>query len=288
MLAPITMTDETRRSLTVGIVTIRERFQLMRRLLKSVFEQDYPSTKLEVLLVPNMESGEWHLLANALGELNHPNLRVLPAKKRTLGAARNEILEEAQGEILLFLDDDCWLPDRAHLSRRETLHRLHPDRVIGGKYASDPTGDRRNFYNEICNLWFDLDVQGWKLLGGNISYPMNLVRQHQASFDSQQDHGGNENPMNLMLWNRGVGFHKAESLTVGHEESLSLVHLGKKAFRQGRARALENRPPKSRPTVGRLVKTALQHGFKWGHVGFFCLGEIGYVSKKLEKFFPER
>ncbi len=269
---------------SIGIVTIRARFQLLRRLLKSLKEQNYPQDRLEILLVPNMAALEWKILAEALGDLATPALRVLDAHHRTLGAARNEILISAKGSLLLFLDDDCWLGDLAHLSRRETLHNLHPSTVIGGRYVTPPENLARNFYNELCNLWFEFDEQGWKMLGGNTSYPLDLIRQHQFTFDSERDYGGNENPLNLNLWKARVSFLKSESLGVLHEENLGLVDLGRKAFRQGSARALEARDGKSRPALLKLLNAAYEKRFRLSQAaGFFLAGEMGFLSAKIAK-----
>ena len=96
---------------TVCIVH-HERPELVRMAVDSVLAQDYPA--LEAVLVDDgsQSTGALRALERLEGEFAERGWRVMRQDNRYLGAARNTAVAAAQGEWLLFLDDDNLLfPD---------------------------------------------------------------------------------------------------------------------------------------------------------------------------------
>ena len=109
---------------TVCIVH-HERPELVRMAVDSVLAQDYPAIEA-VLVDDGSESAEALAGLDALkAEFRERGWCVLRQENRYLGAARNAAAAAAQGEWLLFLDDDNVLfPDAVFTSRaRRTLLR---------------------------------------------------------------------------------------------------------------------------------------------------------------------
>jgi GT2 family glycosyltransferase len=108
--------------LTVLTATL-DRRELLGRLLESLGNQDAPEDSFDIVVVDNgSRDGTWEWLQR----LSIPNLRVLREEKRGAAAARNRGLREAQGERVLFLDDDMEpAPDlvRRHLD----AHQFAPE-----------------------------------------------------------------------------------------------------------------------------------------------------------------
>jgi mycofactocin glycosyltransferase len=94
-------TDEYTPSVTV-IVPTRDRKNELGECLESVFSQDYPKDRLEVIVVDDGSQDDTRGL-----------LRTLPCKiishgeSRGQSYCRNRGAEAAQGEILAFIDSDC-------------------------------------------------------------------------------------------------------------------------------------------------------------------------------------
>ncbi len=277
--------------ISIGVVTIRERLQGLRRLLKSLHTQEYPKELIQIILVPNMDSREWALLSQALESEFLIGVQILEAHARVLGAARNEIIDCADGEVLLLLDDDCWIEDSRHLSRRSRLHELHPETVIGGYYNDDASVASDHFYNDLCNTWVEMDPQGWKCLGGNTSYPLEVLKNSGARFNDHHAYGGNENILNLKLWKQKIRFYKTRSVSVGHQDPSRFSKVLKKAVLQGRARAHEDRDAGDRPELRSLAKSLFDKVLKkkrpLKHLSYYLLGEIAYFSESLSETLTE-
>ncbi|HZL89048.1 MAG TPA: glycosyltransferase [Pirellulaceae bacterium] len=86
------------------IIPVRNDAQRLAVCLASLRQQDYSADRCEVIVVDNGSSDESRDVARAYGArvLYYPNLRV--------GALRNRGVEQAQGEILAFVDSDHEVP----------------------------------------------------------------------------------------------------------------------------------------------------------------------------------
>jgi GT2 family glycosyltransferase len=110
------------------IITLR-RAALLRETLRAVQRQTRPPD--EVVVVDNGPDAETEAVAREFG------VRHVPEPRRGYGSARNRGLEEARGEVLYFLDDDCVAaPDWAE-RLYEALDRAD---LAGGSRVSGRTG----------------------------------------------------------------------------------------------------------------------------------------------------
>src|SRR5690242_2561418 len=115
--------------------------------------QTVPHASYEVLVVDNNSADDTQAVLKAKSAA-YRNLRVFSQAKRGAAATRNVGIQEAKGDIVLFIDDDIFAEPNlieAHLD----YHRKHPNSSIVGdvvstwEQASDPflryLRDRRIF-----------------------------------------------------------------------------------------------------------------------------------------------
>lgn len=103
----------------------------LKRLLRSIAEQDYPHDRFECILV---DDGSTVDLGDVLSEFAHGSIHISYSKTshRGVAAARNQALNSITGDIVLFTDDDCVL-DRSVLSK---LNRAYQNETVDGVYGS--------------------------------------------------------------------------------------------------------------------------------------------------------
>ncbi len=89
--------------LSVIICTYNPRKDYMQRTLDSIKKQDYPQSKFELLIIDNASKEN---LKDTLDLTWHSNAQVIRENKLGLTPARLRGIKEAQGEIILFIDDD--------------------------------------------------------------------------------------------------------------------------------------------------------------------------------------
>jgi glycosyltransferase involved in cell wall biosynthesis len=92
------------------------------------------STDYEVLVADNGSVDRTRLIAEEQGA------KVVFCDGLTVGAARNRATEEADGEVLVFLDADMQLLEGWWPALQRLLYELHTDsrRVVGGSVAAPP------------------------------------------------------------------------------------------------------------------------------------------------------
>ena len=113
---------------TVAINT-RNRADLLGTALQSIFSQQVDAS-VEVLVVDNDSTDGTAALVQSLCS-DHPNLRYVMEKRLGVGAARNRCMREAQGHVVVFVDDDATLMD-GYLARLCAVWEMHQPDAAGG------------------------------------------------------------------------------------------------------------------------------------------------------------
>ena len=232
--------------LSLIIPTHQRAFQV-EKLLKSISKQDFPPEKMEVLLISNfkdkllrMKVLDW--------EKTFLNFKYKEVGLKSVNKARNMGIRFARGDILYFLDDDCFLPHEQHLKNIVQAHENHPESAgIGGPYKTE--GNLRGmekFYHESSELWLDkasrsskfiafggikqAGHQSSQLLGGNASYKK-FIFEKGYYFDPAIVFGGSEESFNNSI--KKYGLIRDENLWVYHHLQLKGFDFIKKSFKQG-------------------------------------------------------
>lgn len=102
---------------------------LLKEAVSCLFDQTLPKDQYEVIVV---DDGSTDGTADMIAALKSPiNLVFIRQEKEGLAAGRNKGIRKAQGEIILFIDDDV-LADRRLLEEHVYSHERYPNSVIKG------------------------------------------------------------------------------------------------------------------------------------------------------------
>lgn len=209
------------------------------KLLESIFAQDFPSNDYEVLIVFN------RLPQKLLTPQDFPQcdkVRWLTAPEIGVNAARNTGIRAAQGDILLFIDDDILLTNLQYLKTLHRLHVTHPQqKSIGGPYLLP----QQNFTASYWSWAYHTIIEDWMLsqkissdysrtlLGGNASYKK-IVFSDGSCFTPSIRYGGSETPFNENIFTKYGPHLYSPLLVLTHQSRISFWIFIKKAYLQGR------------------------------------------------------
>jgi glycosyltransferase involved in cell wall biosynthesis len=186
----------------------------------------------QVIVVVNPMTNEYRKLAEQFPEIVWTSIQAA-----NVSQARNHGAKIAQGDVLLYLDDDCLVTNKELLRLHLELHQLYPDAIaMAGGYELESTESIvTTVYHLIQMKWFysglrqdGIIVNG---LGGHISYKKKAFLL--AQFHSEISFGGSENYFHQQLYRCGERMRCAPDLFVQHHSEISFFSFLRKAFLQG-------------------------------------------------------
>jgi glycosyltransferase involved in cell wall biosynthesis/peptidoglycan/xylan/chitin deacetylase (PgdA/CDA1 family) len=197
--------------LSIVIPTHNRGDVLLPRTLPAIFEQDFPADEYEAIVVVD---GSTDSTAEALRRLQPPcTLRVIEQPKRGPSAARNKGIRAANGDLLLFLDDDVICGPRL-LQRHVAAHTAPGPAVVYGRIFV-ASGTPASVYKCAVESWYQkyyglLDSQnglkwpGDDYLISNSSVPRAALLAC-GGFDEDMP-AKEDYELGLRLWKAGVRF----------------------------------------------------------------------------------
>lgn len=119
----------------------------IKRCIDSILRQTV--TDFEIIIVDDGSSDNGPTI---ISEINHPSIRLVKQPNQGVSCARNRGIEEAQYDIIAFIDaDDMWT--ETHLEDILHLHSKYPDcGVFGTSYTIQNNG--KTIYPNITNIDF--------------------------------------------------------------------------------------------------------------------------------------
>lgn len=153
------------------------------------------------------------------------------------GISRESEILKSEGDWLLFLDEDCRLPDPDFLQRFRNLTSRFPDVVVwGGLYLSPPSSSYSvRAYNELCNFWVLLSQQKNQfnnLLGGCLALHVPKVTPVLKS--NPIFWGGEDTFLLRGLQAHGLNCRLSKDISVYHQpDSQSLTKIWSRGFLHG-------------------------------------------------------
>jgi len=165
---------------TVGIPTL-EREAVLLDTIEMVLGQDYKD--FEVIVADQTVEHQPEFLNQVKSMVERDKrLRYFLIQPQNLPAARNFIIAETKGQLVLFLDDDVKLkPD--FISRHVALHRQHPEaRVVVGRInqKSLPPSSRPLYFDKygLPQGTFNSPANepATTINGANLSLPTNVIK----------------------------------------------------------------------------------------------------------------
>jgi len=125
------------------IIPTRNRADILRDTLPIFLDQDLGGSDYEVVIVDDDSPDDTEAVLDAFRE--HPRLRTWKLAREgtsAMGRARNHAIRAARGEVLVFVDDDCFVA-RDFLKMHLEAHRGDDKVVATGPiiYIHEPPGD---------------------------------------------------------------------------------------------------------------------------------------------------
>lgn len=184
------------------IVCTHNRSKHLENCLQKIARQDYPTNKLEVLVIDNNSSDNTRVLVeetckNYPFELNY-HLEI----PLGLSYARNTGLRKAKGEILIYLDDDAFPENKDWIKKIVAAYKENPGVAAAG--------------GEILPIWPKGKAPSWlaKLLQGPLSIsPQGIERNSIANYKN-------------LPWGANISFRKSTLKELGLSFDTNLGRVG--------------------------------------------------------------
>jgi glycosyltransferase involved in cell wall biosynthesis len=139
--------------LTVGICTKNSEATL-RNTLGSVAYQDFPLGSIEIIIVDGVSTDKTLKFANDFLQETKIKGRIFYDKGAGLGAARQIVLDNAQGDFILWLDSDVVIVYDFIKQQLSLLRKRPTAGLIRGRcYFTES----KNFVADVQNLFFLFD-----------------------------------------------------------------------------------------------------------------------------------
>ncbi|MCZ0932129.1 MAG: glycosyltransferase, partial [Oligoflexia bacterium] len=217
------------------IIPTHKRFFQVQQLLNSIAEQNFPKRDLQVLLISNLKDKRLRKTISHWERVFF-DFKYMETGVKGVNKARNLGIRFARGDILYFLDDDCFLDDKEQLNNLMLEHKKEAIGVGGGYKTLEDSYGLEKFYQDNTDQWIKrsalLKNQSEQLVGGNSSYKREVFDKG-FYFDPLIVFGGSEEGFNRSLRAQGWTLLFVDKLSVLHKVKLSWLSLIKKSFRQG-------------------------------------------------------
>ena len=189
------------------ILPTYNRSDVVERTIRHVAAQDYPSGAVEILVCDNSTDETPDVVKRVALEVES-RVRLISSDERLPAVKRNQGLAEAEGDLVLFLNDDVWLRPGA-LVAHARVHATHegPVAVLGhveqsAQMQSSPFVDwyRPFAYDEIAGRRGPLPYRYfWSM---NISLPRKVMLSRQLVFHEDWANIGHEDVELGYRWTR--------------------------------------------------------------------------------------
>jgi glycosyltransferase involved in cell wall biosynthesis len=224
----------------------------------------------------------------------HIQLDIILSPRPGIASARNHGLRHAKGEIILFMDDDCYLPHGHYLENATALFQKEKHLGFGGIYLSTKiqTHYVSSFYNYICNLWLLSFLHDGLLkitLGGCTMISKSAIEHSRADFFESDEKAAEEYSFNLRLQQKNIPVYLNDQVSVCHNARCSLWQLLRKAWNHGRALSTYSNAQQNRrsQTLRKALCNQPIETIKFFPLlaVFLLTGRIAFVLRHMEKHF---
>lgn len=244
-----------RRSFSVVICTYR-RPELVAEAMRSVFDQEYPKDRYELIVVNNASPDDTEAVVLEAGKDSPVPFTYLIEQRNGLSYARNTGLEVAKNEFVAFLDDDA-IACRDWMATFNGVIDEHHALVVGGRVekAFEEGFDEPSWLEpQYVKHFFGVNYRDrgreekvfrirypLYLTGANLIYSRSLF-EHFGGFDTRLGRdgksllGGEESYLNMVLDKHDVPIYYSDDAWVDHHiQSFRVTkkHLRRKAYWSG-------------------------------------------------------
>jgi len=203
---------------TVG-VCVKNEEATIEKAIKSIIEQIYPHNLIEVIIVDDGCTDNTIGLAKNMFNNTDIHMKIINSNGKGLGTARQLVVDEAEGDFILWLDGDMEVPSE-YIKININFMRNNPNIAkVRGKWQKDKGGNIVS-YLENLNTLAD-QVKGNRLVyltgtGASI-FRVEAIRD-VGGFDTNINGAGEDIDLSARIWYAGWKF--AETSVEYHHEDL--------------------------------------------------------------------
>lgn len=175
------------------IIPTYNRSNILKRTLTALLEQSLSPAVFEVIVIDDGSTDGTRQVVRSLVDTEHASLEYKRQNNRGAGAARNRGIEMAQGEYVLFIDDDI-IANHELLQEHLRYHRLHTgsnEAVLGRVTLAPELPDTYSNRAHALFKWERIagcDLVGWPyFMTGNISLKRSFLLDTDLRFDEEFD-----------------------------------------------------------------------------------------------------
>jgi glycosyltransferase involved in cell wall biosynthesis len=173
------------------------RAHLLGRVLDACFEQTVPDDAYEVVLVDDGSSDGTAAVIEAAKARANCAFTVVSQANAGLARARNAGIARANGERIIFFDDDV-LPTPSFVEQHLRSHERYPERVVRGAVIMTESFERLP-----APVWTPANYSGNWFWTSNVSVPLATVRRAGNFTETFAEYGWEDIELGLRL--RGMG-----------------------------------------------------------------------------------
>lgn len=253
------------------IIPTHNRPQQLRELLRSIklsFVDFKKPEEIEIIVVSNFNDSR---VKKCVDNYRSHNYKMTYAFTGSQGVnkARNKGTRIAQGKILLFLDDDCYINNPDFFKKVIASHKKYPAAsAIGGRYSLKGKASLVEWaYHINTDDWLTnskiFENNTTQLVGGNMSFKAEVLA-NRFKFNEKIKFGGSESELNARLIMSGHQLILDENLSIEHRLKVSFLSLIKKSFAQGKGKKIRELLEKENSTPQKYIISSPPH--KYGNI----------------------
>lgn len=141
--------DTEKTPMLLSVVTISKNAKnTIRRCLDSVLSQTYPN--IEVVMVDSSNDGTEKIIEEYKQKSKFP-FKIIYQEPKGVGAARNEGIRNANGEVVVFVDADCWISE--NFISEIAKHYAKSDKVLCVSTSASIKSSSNSFFSKLVDMY---------------------------------------------------------------------------------------------------------------------------------------
>lgn len=249
---PLPVKKNSSNSLSVGIVS-HGRWDLLQKCIQSL-QQQKDSLPLQIILsiyVPPSDcptSKDIPLSSipqHILQLIKDLHIEVFYSEVNNVSLIRNQILQQATGDLIYFLDEDCRLPQPQYLDQLLQIESRYAEfALLAGTYQDSALCSFwGRAYNALCRAWLKKSSSAYShsnlvfshFLGGNFILRPSMI--NNIAFSKECRFGGEEIDFSLKLRQQGLKSIQLNHLSLEHMACHDIKNFYWRAWRHGQTKA---------------------------------------------------
>lgn len=253
------------------VVPTYNRTEGLKNCLDSLFAQDYPKDKYEIIVVDDSGNGEAKIMLDEL-KRTHLNLSYIIQYHKGPASARNVGAKTSSGEIIGFVDDDC-IVSKDWLRLMVDSHTQNPGIIAVGGLTSVPTQKSSVLASQFlsnCSIetHFNRRQEVIFFPTCNVSLKRKILDRYKFN-ETFPLPGGEDLEFSWRLFKDGYRFIWDKDIKVIHYRDDSVVGFVKQAYIYGRGNLLVQHLHKDQPLLKEL---------KTGKISFWATTFINTIK----------